>query len=424
MKPSTQPASDPQPKIAIANHSPSPTDSDERRLKILKQLMAGTALLLFLATWKLWTPQTEFPQIPFFEFLIHAPGWIDWIAIAFGVTGLVGCLIAGQADRKPLWLFAASATILILLNQHRLQPWAYQFVVFAIIIASTPPKTALFWIRWIVISIYFYSAISKFDYQFVMTVGDGILTSLTNTLGLDARTWPPEIRNLVTIGLPLIELLVAVGLIFPRLRKTAVVTACLMHVSIFLTLLFAGHSLGVLIWNLYFIVQTPLLFWNRKSLFKNTQSPSRSFPLRWLGPTLAIGVLAFPLTQPLGICDHWPAWQVYAPRTSRARVEYHKSSANSPAELSSPVVWSNETLGVPVYPQARFQFAVSMASIAKHKDFRIFNIEVSSESNRLTGERSIQSLRGDQIKMHAEKYWLNLKPRSILSQPDPLQNPF
>jgi hypothetical protein len=406
------------------------TSSDgSRRFQIFVRVWAGFGLLIFASTWKLWTPQTEFPQIPFFEFLVDVPGWADWMALALLGLSLTACLFSSSRSlvAGSLWLFAIAASGLILLNQHRLQPWAYQFVVFAIILATARPKTAFFWMRWIVISIYIYSAISKLDYQFVHTVGDQMLSSWSGKLGLDTTLWSEQFRNWIVFAFPLTELLIGVGLMIPRVRGFAFVAAVLMHLTLLAALIGNVDGPGVLIWNVFFIVQAVFLFGQSlnpkttRELAKNETDESESgqiptnrqrssFPLAFVATTVSLFVLVFPMTQPFGICDHWPAWQVYAPRTSRAQI---KKVIKNSSQWNHMDFWSNSTLKVPVYPQARFQLAVAMAAQIRFQHANGRAIEVSGESDRWTGSRETKSLRGDQIKMHAEGYWLNLKPRSL-----------
>ena len=69
-----------------------PTSSMRTR-NPLQSFQAWTAIssaALFAVTWKLWTPQTEFPQVPAFAFLRTAPSWLDWL----GVSGVLASLIA------------------------------------------------------------------------------------------------------------------------------------------------------------------------------------------------------------------------------------------------------------------------------------------------------------------------------------------
>ena len=100
--------------------------SDRSRLVWLRKTMAGFGLLLLAITWRLWTPQTEFPQIPFFSWLVDIPGFVDWVALLGTSIGLIAMLFTSGRMAKPaIGLFLISIAPLVLLNQHRLQPWAY-----------------------------------------------------------------------------------------------------------------------------------------------------------------------------------------------------------------------------------------------------------------------------------------------------------
>lgn len=397
----------------------------QKRIEFFCRVWAGFGLLLMAASWKLWTPQTQFPQIPFFEFLIDVPGLVDWIALA-GVVISLGVCVFTKSFRIPIaqLAFVVSISILILLNQHRLQPWAYQFVVFAIILATMRARSAFFWLRIIVISIYVYSAISKFDYQFVHTTGRLILQALAALVGQDASSWSESLQNWLTLGLPLGELLLGVALIFSKTRKLGMVGAVFTHALLLVVLIWLGHSWGVLAWNLYFIAQSILLFgfelepprFNDKDATakgnENVRDPiATRKPMEFFGLCIAVFVLLFPLTRPLGICDHWMAWEVYAPRCSRAKL---LCNASSRAPYSNLLNWSEATTGVPVYPQARLQLAICIATKQRYTKTRNFPVEVSEPSNFWTGERESVTLnRKNQILMFADRYWLNMKPRNI-----------
>ena len=385
-------------------------------------MWAGFALLLFVSTWKLWTPQTEFPQIPFFEFLIDVPGWVDWIALALLGLSLTVCLFVKPRSMvvAGLWLFAISVSVLILLNQHRLQPWAYQFLVFSIIMATARPRTAFAWMRWIAISIYLFSAISKFDYQFIHTVGDQMLWSLAGKIGLDSNAWSDQIRNGIVFCFPMAELLIGLALIIPRFRRFGLLAAVMMHLTLLAALVGHVNGFSVLIWNLFFIGQAVFLFgWSvepetsetkiAKDEAQAVRRKKPSYPLEFMATIASVFVMLFPLSQPLGICDHWPAWQVYAPRSSRANIKSLTETDGVWTDLSA---WSS-VLQTPVYPQARFQLAVLIAAQEKFAKASGRPIDVSGESDRWTGTRETDSLTGDQVKMLVERFWLNTKPRRI-----------
>lgn len=196
--------------------------------------------------------------------LVQTPAIVDWAALVLVLAGLIGMLFS--KSRLGLQIasstFALSGIGLVLLDQHRLQPWTYQFLVFAVLTAFSKPRMTLFWMCWIVISIYLFSAISKFDYQFTHTVGDQMLSTLVSFGGWDSAIWTAETRSRLITSFPVGELLVGLGLAIPQTRKAAIPLAILLHVTLLLMLgpLGMGHRPGVLIWNLFFIVQTVLLF--------------------------------------------------------------------------------------------------------------------------------------------------------------------
>ena len=401
--------------------------TESSRFQIFVRVWAGFGLLLFASTWKLWTPQTDFPQIPFFEFLIDVPGLVDWFAITGVVVSLAICMVATSSNRTRLALgaFVLASCVLIVLNQHRLQPWAYQFVAFAIIMATTSPNSAMKWMRWIAISIYIYSAISKFDYQFIHTVGDQILWGLADKFAIDSNTWPAEARKWIVLAFPTVELVVGIGLIIVPFRRHFLRLTILMHIAIFLSLIFNFGGLSVLFWNLYFIAQAVFLFGPAKKSFKNrepekTESVEANpvYPLSSLATSIALFVLVFPTTEPIGLCDHWPAWQVYAPRTSRASVgplfKLDGDTTSDPPYTSLPT-WSLSSVNAPLYPQARFQIAVLIASQQKGDAARKHTIDVFSKADRWNGSRYTTTIAGDQYQMHVRRYRLNTKPRFFWS---------
>jgi len=411
------------------------------------------AFALLAATWKLWTPQSSFPQIPFFEFLVHAPSWLDWVGLTVVGLSLVVCLLANPLTekfnnlppprdqrRQMDWFrlahlaFALATASLISLDQNRLQPWAYHFLILGLLIGLASPRQAIVMVRWVAISVYVYSAISKVDYQFIYTVGDQILSTVVGFVGFETTQWSSGVKHGLVILLPIGELLVGIGLALPRFRTLAAASAIGLHATLLLILGPWGldHRAGVLIWNLFFIAQALLLFWpgvpagqvedSTKATVEQAHLeqekadgdrhnrvliPTRN--LNWLAQLLTTSVLLFPATQWIGVADHWPGWQVYSPSSSRAQLRNDRSVSQ----------WSLEELGVPVYPQLRFQLAVAYAAATKQagEDQRNganrFQIELGHQSNRFSGERVSEVLTGaDQFKMKTSKFILNTQARN------------
>lgn len=133
------------------------------------QLLAVGLLSLIAATWKLWIPQSAFPQVPLLRAACELPGWIDWTCLAVLIVASVALFIAARPGRFRRISAAAVASALaafFVLDQHRLQPWAWQFFLLSLLLALADDSTVRRGWVWLVISIYFWSAVSKLDYTF------------------------------------------------------------------------------------------------------------------------------------------------------------------------------------------------------------------------------------------------------------------
>jgi len=113
-----------------------------------------------------------------------------------------------------------------------------------------------------VIGFYFHSAVTKFDYSFLHTLGQQFLDALAALLGTPLDDWSDRARFTLAAAFPAGELAIAVGLCFAATRRVALAAALLLHGTLLLILgpWGLGHKPGVLIWNVFFIVQDVLLF--------------------------------------------------------------------------------------------------------------------------------------------------------------------
>ncbi len=75
---------------------------------------------------------------------------------------------------------------LVALDQHRLQPWGIHLALGLLLLTNLERPVARRWVVFLTASIYIYSALSKFDTQFLHTVGQDFLNSLFKQLGINA----------------------------------------------------------------------------------------------------------------------------------------------------------------------------------------------------------------------------------------------
>ena len=405
--------------------------SEDRRIIWLQRWLALVALALIGTTWRLWTASTEFPRIPWFSWLCEIPNWCDRVALAGLISGLVSVLVLAPwrerfaAPKVRLAIFAilaVSGGMLLLLDQHRLQPWAYQFAWIVLVLATAPAGRALMLIRLLTIGIYLWSAISKFDATFLATTGPDLLHGLWQTLALDPHLLDGNRASTLAWGLPLGELAVALLLAMPWTRRFGLLVSIVMHGLLLVVLGPWGldHQPGVLLWNLYFIGQNILLFGAR---IEPVAGSERRWGLAEMGISLA---LLLPILEPFGWFDHWPAWAVYAPGAERVTLLLDAAAAerlpeSMQAHLGSPQwrdggrvvrtdLWSLRALSAPIYPQGRFRAAVASAIIERYQFDEGATLVVESRADRLTGDRERRVFRGaDAIKRHATSYWVNTR---------------
>ena len=405
------------------------------------------ALALIAATYALWIPQTEFPQVPVFEAFCTAPGWIDWVGFGGLIVGLVTLAAwpTGRFQNVSSLLILVSLATLIGLDQHRFQPWAYQLGLFATLwlgCRNIPLRLNL--MRTLTIGIYFYSAVGKLDFEFLHSVGQQMLGAMAEWIGEDLSKWTDSSRVALVAFFPLLELAIAVGLLWAKTRRVAGLFAMLLHLVLIAVLgpLGLNHRPGVLIWNGQFVVQALLLFVVAQvadgESSENVAGTRQNWFFRgqyWAQESLCIAMVAavsiMPCSERFGIWDHWPSWALYAPHSSRVRVEIASPGVSRlPASLAVlislpgedeeaavwlPVpidAWSLKSLDTPIYPQSRFQLGVARYIASEvNSEFQL-RITILGVADRLTGQRKISSLEGNEAISKASKvFWFNTLSR-------------
>ncbi|UUO06724.1 hypothetical protein M4951_00060 [Blastopirellula sp. J2-11] len=400
----------------------------EFRLSLYRRLLAVVGLLLIGTSYKLWLPQTDFPQVPALSALIHVPASIDYV-LAIGIVGSLSAwlLLPHRFAYGAGWSVSACITVSCLLDQHRFQPWAYQLIFTAIVLATCEAKLAMRLLRIIVISIYLYSAASKLNAPFTTELGQTFLEVLLGWFGAKAALTDTA-RQTATLLFPLGELIAGVLLAIPKTRKIGVIIAVVMHMALLLVVgpLGLNHWPGVLLWNFCFLIQAPLLFWPLATK-SDTETPVPAPPdkRRAIGIVTTLFVVFFPLLEPLGYCDAWPGWALYASHVSRADLYIDAAAAEALPERLQPFLheskwgpyrldaaqWSLHALNVPIYPDDRFQTGVAIAVAQKYGVAWFCELGVQDPADRYSGERTETRYRGpQQMEAATQRYWLNAQP--------------
>lgn len=403
----------------------------------LDRLLACGYLTLLAATWRLWIPQDLFPQVPLVSWFIRAPRPMEWGLLLLLIIALGGMLfIKPIKPRRLATLIVGLSTIgLVCFDQHRLQPWVWQFLILTVVLifAQDGPADELW--RWVVIGIYGWSAWSKIDYGFCLQHGPFLLDGLFKAIRLTTLTqnWTATTWAIVAGAIPIFELLVAIGLAMTRTRRIALVGSFIMHVGLLLALGPLGHNHrpGVLLWNLFFLVQNWLLFrGNSMTAAAQVAGPSlqpKTMDGNRFATIFVIGVMTWPILEPYGFCDHWPAWAVYAAKPERVTFFVGEEELKKLPEEMKPYLgtvqgldqwhsvridrWSLDTVLAPIYPQDRFQVGVSLGIVYRF-DLKQVRLTIEQPADRLTGKRNIRSFTGRQtLENLANSFRLNARPR-------------
>lgn len=420
---------------------------DPRRAGALRRSLALFGLALLAATWRLSTPQHVFPQVPLVGFGTALPAWCDWVGAACMVAGLTMALVAPRDNRLApagLLIFVLGTLVMVVLDQQRLQPWAYQFMLVALVLAVADSRTAFAWLRLFIVSFYFHSALTKFDYTLLHTLGQQFLTTLVGLFGATLDAWADETLAMAAMIFPAGELAVAVGLCFARTRTIALAGAIALHGLLLVILGPWGldHKPGVLIWNLYFIVQDVLLFAPARHA-----APAEPLPgdtrrlaivgqrLEWIVPVSMSAAIVLPFLWRTAWFDIWPSWGLYAPSAQRVTLLVHRralggfpaalqpfidpsSDPNNPWLHVRPDRWALSTLGAPIYPQARFQLGAAEAIIARYAAGQQVRVVRFGLADRFTGERTTTVFTSlAQLQQACGEYWFNASPRQQTLEP-------
>ena len=374
----------------------------------LARAVGAAGLALVGATGPLWLPPApdRFPQLPLVSWLINAPAWCDLAALAGILAGAAGMLLTPRDPREPearaRWatlkprlrvglvkvsavapaLLAVSLAGAMLLNQIRVQVWAYQFLLLAGVLALCPrtgpgDRAAVALARALAVGILFHSALSKLDLAFAEGPGSWLMGGFLGLFGADAGALDGRLVAAAAFAVPAWELALAVLLAVPGLRRAGLAGAVLMHAALVATLWKLNQSWGVLLWNAFFLAHAFVLF---RPDPPRDRVPSRGAlraagPRAWAAGAIVLAAVTLPFGTRAGYWDVWPGWAVYAGGVPRGRVTYLEREYTPGPGLrlllggqQAPTDWEGEALaelGAPLPQDARVAVGVLLAKSAR-----------------------------------------------------------
>ena len=401
--------------------------SEASRICWTRRLSSLFLLFLIGSTWKLWTPYDAIPAVPAAEVFSRIPAALDWVLLVAVIASAVAWTLNGRLGHFAAGVLLLSLASLLVQDQLRWQPWALQAWLFIVLITLAQPSQALRWLQWLTIGIYFHSAIAKLDYEFATTLGQQLLATLWGPAGVRIEAIPEDVRVSLALLFPIAELAVAALLCFRMTARVGAIAAVVMHLATIVLLgpWGLGHQWGVLVWNIWLAVQTPVLFWPVPTATPQADVPAARSKLgRRVAMALVMAAILLPFATRWGWWDTWPSWGLYAPGAERATVWVHELAiARLPPNLRRHVRgedawrqlrvdrWALSELGAPLYPQNRVRVAMAEAIANRYQLGDLIRVELESPANRWTGERERRLLKDRrEIQAQLETYWINATP--------------
>jgi len=347
--------------------------NDWQRIAFLYRIICILFFIGILLSLPLWHGQRLFPLVPVIPGLPALPSPADYILVGLLLAALL--LNAFRIQRVSTMALLGIIAVLVFFDQMRLQPWVYLYVLVLIPFAipdfnKEKDKVAyspalLNYLQVLLVGVYCWSGLHKFTPSFIEIVHPFLLKSLFRVPDGHWLLENPELGY----GAAVIELLVGLGLIFPKTRNLAVFGAISTHLLIIAWLSPIGGNTNYVVipWNFAMIAFVWLSCYgqkNRMSLWLPAYPRLRI-------ATLALAMLVWVMPA-LNLKEKWDAYlsfNLYSERISHMYVGLRKDALKqADKRLSAYFVegnlieegkaidvtdWAFKELHVPVYPAPR-----------------------------------------------------------------------
>jgi hypothetical protein len=380
------------------------------RIVISTALLSGIAL-----SFKLWFPTARsFPRAPLLgslpQFIVPA---VDYFLSSLLVVALVA-LISRKWPTASLIAAIILLVFLVLLDQHRLQPWVYQYLLLLTVLvwhvwlsrAARSTLLVLSILQLIVAMLYVWSGVQKLNYSFSSEVLPQLLGPLQNY-------WPFTLipLSLLGLGIALIEIIVGGGLLTRRFRTPCIWLALIMHAGILGLLIWQGKNSVVWAWNAALMLITIILFWrsdNSVQSFARWQANKGSARVAQI---LVVVLIVMPILSFWGWWDQYLSGALYSGNTPVAVIGVDQETYEQLPEPAKRTVfktkggeqmlplfeWSMTELNVPPYPELRVYKQVTREICKLAKDKNLVQLIVKERPAILDGSYNVIRLKCSQL---------------------------
>lgn len=322
---------------------------------------------------KLWLGVHSFPTFPVFgNFSISNPT----AQLILGILFISLLVISLFLKRQHLitWMIIATSILLVLLDQNRLQPWFYQYVITLILLNLFESVNGF---RLFFSSIYFWSGLQKINIVFMASIFPWMIAPILNHT---PSSWHQSILILGIIA-PFIEILIGIGLMTKRFKFAAGIAGISMHTGILILLGPWGHNWNSVVWPWNLAMMGIIII-----LMKSDPAPSLFTSLSQtkkisLGIILTI-VCIFPVFNFINKWDSYLSASLYSGTPSTAIIMIDNQPYNF-------VQASFDELNVPPYPEPRIYRTIAKNLCQKFPKSQV-SLEIVPRKNILKKENPVQ----------------------------------
>lgn len=337
--------------------------TDEKRIALIRIFVSVFFVIGIVMSWIVWHSDRMFPLCPVLDFIPASPKKFDNI---LPITLILLFILV--AFFKKRWMYRSLFIVLaflLLQDQIRWQPWVYLYVFMLLpfVVKKENDPNLISYFRILIIGVYFWSGIHKFDEGFIEGTFDKMLRDLFLIENPETRLGLHYLGYLI----PVTEVLLAVALVFRKTRTFGIAMALITNIVILTYLIKGGKNTVVYPWNMAMMCFVVVLFYkstNELKLFKLDD-----LRIKILTVTATLFFIVLPTLGIFNLWDNYLSFKLYSGSNGQYFVAVDKEEVSKIDKDLYPYFWNVnrvpgkywiylnqwalEELNVPFYPEMR-----------------------------------------------------------------------
>lgn len=278
----------------------------QNRIPLLRVIACLFFVFGILLSFPAWHSDRLFPMLPVYDGIPQFPADLSR---SMAVLLTLGLLIGSFMRFRSYFIaFLVFALFFLLQDQERWQPWVYIYCAILLPFAlwKRPDAQLLTYFQILLIGVYLWSGVYKFSGAFIELTFDKMLRTLLFIENEETR----QSLHFLGYGIPITEVLIAIGLFFRRSRTLAILGAVLSHSVILTYLLVNDQNTVVYPWNIAMVLMVIAAFYrteNTLAFWKET-----GVRIRVQSAVGAVFFIFLPVLNPIGLWDNYLSFKLYS----------------------------------------------------------------------------------------------------------------